>query len=94
MKQLQDEANEKERINREGLVVLSIKMADLFGDENKVKVCLSDSIDDLKYFEVSVCLETSLMSEEQRCILNPMTIIIKDCTLPAIEDNHSKRLVQ
>lgn len=64
------------------MIVLSIKLSDLFADEKNVKVYVKDGIAELAYYEVSASLETPLMSEQQRRILNPMTIIIKDCTLP------------
>ena len=79
LQQLQLEAAEKARIDKEGVVVLSIKLADLFASHTSVTTSLKEGVANLKDFEISLCLETPLMSEEQRQALNPMTVTVKQC---------------
>lgn len=61
------------------MVVLSIKLADLFASHTSVTAALKEGVANLKDFEISLCLETPLMSEEQRRALNPMTVTVKQC---------------
>lgn len=84
LKQLQTEAIEQARLEKEGMAVLEIKMANLFavGGET-VSVELGKSVNNLKKFEVSVNLDGPLMSEELSRTLNPMTITVcKASNLP------------
>ena len=60
------------------MVTLSIKLADLFGSCNVIKSSTKD-VAELKYFEVSLQLESPLMTDGQRKLLSPMTITINDC---------------
>ena len=47
-RRLAAEAAEKERVEREGLVVLRLKMADLFGKKNTICVKLDHSVENVK----------------------------------------------
>lgn len=48
------------------------------------KATLKECKGDLKVFEVIVSFDSPLMTEKQRMVLNPMTVTIKDCTLPPL----------
>lgn len=81
LKQLQMEAAEQARIDREGIAMLEIKMADLFAvGKESVSADLEKGVGILKAFEVSVNLESPLLSEELSRALNPMTITVCKAT--------------
>ena len=64
-------------MDREGIAVLKIKMADLFAvGEDSVSACLGKEVANLKAFEVSVNLESPLLLEELSRALNPMTVTV------------------
>ena len=62
MKQMQTDTSEQARVEREGMAVLKIKMADLFAVRGEtVSVKMSREANNLKEFKVFVSLENRLM---------------------------------
>lgn len=80
MKQLEAEAAEKTRIEREGLVALSLNIADLFATRTSVSAKFGGAVGDLRGVEVAINLETPLMSDALMHELNPMTVTIGQLT--------------
>ena len=80
MRQLQAEAEESKRIEKEGLIALSMKVADLFGSQDTISTNVSKGVADIKYLEISLCLDTPLMSEKQRRRLNPVEFTVGRAT--------------
>ncbi|CAI8036981.1 Uncharacterized protein FLJ43738 [Geodia barretti] len=70
------EAAEKARVEREGLVLLRLKMADLFAKRDSISAKMDTSTDNIRVFEVSVSLESPLMSDAHRRTLNPTVITV------------------
>ncbi len=64
------------RIEKEGLIILSINFADLFAGRDHVKAKIRKGVGNVKDLEVCLSLATPLMSEKQRKKLNPMEFII------------------
>ena len=86
---MQADSNEQARVEREGMTVLEIKMADLFAVRGeKISVKMNKEANNLKDFNVFVSLENKLMSEELSRALNPMTITVHKATnLPPLSYN-------
>lgn len=93
LKKLQD--FNKGRIDK-AAITLSIKLSDLFDSRDKVTVstCTKDSGNEIKYCEITLQMETPLMSDWQRRSLNPMTVTIMDCSsMPPISSYKKERLI-
>jgi hypothetical protein len=77
------EVAEKARVEREGLVLLRLKMADLFAKRDSISAKMETSTDNIRVFEVSVSLESPLMSDAHRQSLNPtMITVLRAINLP------------
>ena len=76
LKQLQAEAAEKARIDKEGIAMLSIKLSDLFAGRKSVTARMATPVANLKEFEVELSLESPLMPEALQRFLNPVTISV------------------
>ena len=78
------EAREQGRINKEGLVVLRLKMSELFGTKGLVQTKLEHAIKDVMGFEAGVYLTSPLMPECLVRELRPMAVTVEKVTgLPA-----------
>lgn len=76
LRQLQMEAEETLRIEKEGLVVLSVNFADLFASHDSVWARLDKPVANVKDLDICLSLATPLMSEKQCKLLNPMEFIV------------------
>ena len=75
------------RVEKEGLIVLSMKFTNLFGSQDSISAKITDAVGNVKDLDVSLSLDTPLMSEKQRRQLNPMEFIIQQATnLPPLEN--------
>ena len=71
------EAKEQNRVNREGLVVLRLKMSELFSTKGFVKAQLDAAIKDVMGFDVGVYLTSQLMPEHLVRDLRPMAVTVE-----------------
>ena len=91
MKQMQTDTSEQARVEREGMAVLKIKMADLFAVRGEtVSVKMSREANNLKEFKVFVSLENRLMSEELSRVLNPIPQVLTDAHLQQMQSDTSE----
>ena len=84
---------EQARVDREGVAVLRLKMADIFSKDGSVKTQLpgDEQRKELKQLEVGVSLATPLMPDTLLKELNPMMITItKISGLPTTPTSHQE----
>ncbi len=66
-----------------------MKFADLFGSRNTINAKIEESVRNVKDLQVSLSLDSSLMSDKQRRQLNPMEFTIEDATnIPPLDNKY------
>lgn len=71
-----EEQAEEARVEREGMATLSLPLAPLYGLSPTITSSLDQDIRDLKDMKVTVEVENTLMSDDQRRTLNPLCITV------------------
>lgn len=75
-RQLDAEEAERLRIDKEGLIVLKIKMSDLFSKQGSASTCMESPVEDLKRLELHVSTSKSLPAHLLRD-LKPITLTVE-----------------
>ena len=81
----------REESERNGIVVLSLCMANLFANKKSLSIEMTEPIQNLVNCRLTISLKSPLMSEKLRRELNPMTITVLSAhNLPDIPTGYTE----